>query len=817
MAKVRIPVIGTVGKAVRVDPNATNGARLGTNVFLPNGDVGSPATIRSYLGITGTGGAATEHRDLGGLRVGDDHPQYTMWQAAERITGQWQFEKAVWGMNGTAAAPSFSFTNDTDTGVYRVGANNIGVATAGVLRWDANADRTWQVIPHFIHNNLGLFVKNEFNQGAGVWIRTSGASPDGTDGEVGWVEETQSQAGLIMTHGFRIFLDGPLPGESYLRMYRHHISATPAEVWNIQRSTGITEYSVAVRFAAGSASVPSISFVGDPNTGMYSTGTDEIGWTAGGTLRMQLRASGTQSGLALSDRIHVSGGTATAPAYTFTTSTDTNTGMYRAAENQLGFTTDGTQRLLISTTSFTASIPWQGVSGSAGSPAFSFSGDPNTGMYSGGADILAFGTAGNMRFGLGAAGELLDGSGNPGAAGEVPTSAGTGAAWTWGAGGGGGGGGVAYVNTSVPAGNTVANTVTETAFTSSYTISANQLQDGSVVRLKLFGVFGTDAVAPTLRVRVKLGATTVLDTSATTLTAALTNQGWMLEGSLVCFTDGATGTLDAQGIAEFATGAASGQLVNMENTSTSSVDTTSALALTVTVEWGAADADNTITLREMVVELFDTVSPDAAAPADATYLTENDETADLPNSRRLLPGTNVTFDDTVPGERTVNATGGGGGSLSFVTETTLGADATDITVSSLDLDADEKYFIEILVQRTASGASSTLSCFFNGDTTATNYERGILTNAGFAAADNANFASLTASSYARFEAWLCRGISGNPMLNIQGTKIESGSVSTHYGGVYWDTSANVTSITINSSVATGFLAGSRVRIWKLTS
>jgi hypothetical protein len=44
---------------------------------------------------------------------------------------------------------------------------------------------------------------------------------------------------------------------------------------------------------------------------------------------------------------------------------------------------------------------------------------------------------------------------------------------------------------------------------------------------------------------------------------------------------------------------------------------------------------------------------------DATYLTEDDETGDLPNSRRLLAGTNITFDDATPGERTISATGGG--------------------------------------------------------------------------------------------------------------------------------------------------------------
>lgn len=44
--------------------------------------------------------------------------------------------------------------------------------------------------------------------------------------------------------------------------------------------------------------------------------------------------------------------------------------------------------------------------------------------------------------------------------------------------------------------------------------------------------------------------------------------------------------------------------------------------------------------------------------ADKTYLTATDETADLPNSRELLAGTNITFDDSTPGERTINASGG---------------------------------------------------------------------------------------------------------------------------------------------------------------
>lgn len=44
----------------------------------------------------------------------------------------------------------------------------------------------------------------------------------------------------------------------------------------------------------------------------------------------------------------------------------------------------------------------------------------------------------------------------------------------------------------------------------------------------------------------------------------------------------------------------------------------------------------------------------SSAPKNKTYLTENNETSDLPNSRQLLAGTNVSFDDSIAGQRTVN-------------------------------------------------------------------------------------------------------------------------------------------------------------------
>lgn len=599
-----------------------------------------------------------------------DLSQYTKRNANEVIGGQWEFRQPILGADGTEERPEFTFRDDLSTGLYRLGDGNIGVATLGERRLDIDTERIDFTLP--MHGPDGSAAAPTYSftnyPTNGMYVFTGHA----TEKEIGFGT------------------DG---------VHRMDIS-----------SLGI-DAAVPFRSSGGSVTAPGYDFWGTAGasvgSGMYLSGTNFLGWSVGGTNRMTL----TSAQLISVGVVRGPNGNAVDPTYSF--SSDTGTGMYRAGSSVLGFATNSVARLSISTTAVTSTLPIFGANGSVGTPAFSFANDANNGMYlagtdtlgfsaggtlalslastavrpavqvaaidgtsvapsyafandlntgvlSGGADILHFVTGGSLALGLGAAGELLDATGSPGSTGQVPMSQGSGSAWTWGAGGGGGGGGgVAYVNTSIPAGNTVANDATETAFESEYTLIAGQLQAGSVVRVKLFGTFGTDAVAPTLRLRVNLGASTVLDTGDVTLTPGLSDAGWTLSGLLVCFDAGASGEIEAQGLAEFATGP-DGQLVNLANASTFTIDTTDALTLSATVEWGAADADNTITLREFAVELLDVVSPVTAAPASASYLTLADETTDLPNSTRAVAGSNISFDTSTPGQVVINSTSGGG-------------------------------------------------------------------------------------------------------------------------------------------------------------
>lgn len=86
MAKIKVVVDRTIGRTVIIDTEATKGATLGVNLYTPDGAVGTPNSVRNWLGLTpippagsvapSTGGV-THHRLLQGLTVGDDHPQYT--------------------------------------------------------------------------------------------------------------------------------------------------------------------------------------------------------------------------------------------------------------------------------------------------------------------------------------------------------------------------------------------------------------------------------------------------------------------------------------------------------------------------------------------------------------------------------------------------------------------------------------------------------------------------------------------------------------------------------------------------------------------
>jgi hypothetical protein len=168
-----------------------------------------------------------------------------------------------------------------------------------------------------------------------------------------------------------------------------------------------------LRSGSGTAALPAFSTSGDTDTGIFFPAANEMAFGEGGTEVMRINASGNVGiGLtAPTQKLHVSGNilatgsidcgtqflglstdTATAPSFSFTG--DTNTGMFRPGTDEVALTTGGTARLTVTTGQFTATLPWRGQAGTVAAPAFSTSGDTNTGIYFSAADTVAIATGG---------------------------------------------------------------------------------------------------------------------------------------------------------------------------------------------------------------------------------------------------------------------------------------------------------------------------------------------------------------------------------------------------------------------------------------
>lgn len=160
-----------------------------------------------------------------------------------------------------------------------------------------------------------------------------------------------------------------------------------------------------------------------------------------------------------------------------------------------------------------------------------------------------------------------------------------------------------YQDGTVPVGNTIANqSGSDVAFTSTYTLIANTLTVGTVIRINLKGIYGTNIVAPNITGKIKFGATTMLTTGAITSIAGVTNGGWTGYAEFIVTTIGAAGTVESQGFLEFSTAATTALTVNLSNTAAVALDTTIDNIITVTVNWSTSNAANTISLRTITVD-----------------------------------------------------------------------------------------------------------------------------------------------------------------------------------------------------------------------
>ncbi len=156
-----------------------------------------------------------------------------------------------------------------------------------------------------------------------------------------------------------------------------------------------------------------------------------------------------------------------------------------------------------------------------------------------------------------------------------------------------------YASVSSPA--AIASTASEVAFSRSYPIPANALNFvGAQLRLGAAGRLSTTGT-PTIVFKLKLGAVIVGKWTFTTFNNSV-GQPFSLEAAMGVNTGGVGALL--LGSALGGVGGATVPVHTSEVTGAQGLDTTITETLTLTAQWGAADAANTVTLDNLTADIL---------------------------------------------------------------------------------------------------------------------------------------------------------------------------------------------------------------------
>lgn len=155
---------------------------------------------------------------------------------------------------------------------------------------------------------------------------------------------------------------------------------------------------------------------------------------------------------------------------------------------------------------------------------------------------------------------------------------------------------------SVAASTAHTNTTTEALLDSSYTIPANTLKAGTVVKIKFQGIATSTNSTDTLTVKLYIGGLAGTALLTGTATDVANNNIFAGEFTLIIRTAGASGTMVGYGT-HTEVPAASGTAVHnvTEILASTTIDTTATQVIGVGVDWSVASASNSCRLDMMIV------------------------------------------------------------------------------------------------------------------------------------------------------------------------------------------------------------------------
>jgi len=278
-------------------------------------------------------------------------------------TSNTEFNNHLEGPAGTVSAPTYAFSvaGGEDDGLYRPASNAVGLTANGILRLMVGAPGTRVFGPTTTTGGSVEYMEGTANGSLRVILK----APDAITTTRTWTLPTDDP-----TVAAGNFLTTDASGNLSFAAAGGGVS------FPLQSTT------------LGTMVGPAYSFSADQNTGMYSPGADQIALSVANSQSLVL--STTQ--LTPSVPIRGINGTAAAPSYSFDLAGSDDMGMYLAGSTTLGFSVDGTQRMAISTTAITPSLPIRSADGTSSDPTYSFLSDDDNGMYLIAANTLGFST-----------------------------------------------------------------------------------------------------------------------------------------------------------------------------------------------------------------------------------------------------------------------------------------------------------------------------------------------------------------------------------------------------------------------------------------
>ena len=361
--------------------------------------------------------------------------------------------------DGSASSPVLRFTNDDNTGIFRVTTDQMGFTTGGTERIRIDSAGHLNLLTGQIRAINGTLAIPSYSftidPNSGFYWGSSGLVNYSSNGvsTVGFGND-----GLYIYNSRRLLnQDGTAALPSYtfngdqdtgiFQPFDDTVSITTAGTEHSRfDSGGLTLFGGAFRALDGSAGGPSYTFNDDTNTGLFSPSNDSIAITTSGVEKLRITSSGN-TGIGETNplgKLHVknnnSGVTgASIAADEFIIENDTVAGMtiastslgtiyfarpfaiaaggitYDHSSDELRFRVDNTDRLQItnSAVQLLAGTAFQFQDGTAALPGIGFVSDPGVGLSRVASNILVFSTSAVEQMRINASGFMGIGTQNP--------------------------------------------------------------------------------------------------------------------------------------------------------------------------------------------------------------------------------------------------------------------------------------------------------------------------------------------------------------------------------------------------------------------